>query len=124
MLAGGLDPSQCECCGFGSADWRTLTNAKYSVEDQIACAFMIKGCEGILDNSDIGDVPKICALKKVLCRSKKTFIATVLDKYKKKATKETAKKETAKTKKTFIATKETAKTSQVANRSSKMKSKK
>jgi hypothetical protein len=124
MLMGGVDPTQCECCGFGSSDWCTLCNATYTVEDQIAGAFMIKGCEGILDNSEIGDVQKVCALKKVLCKTKKTFIATVIEKVKKSTSMAAKTKSASSSSSSSSKTKETAKKSQVANRASNMKLKK
>jgi hypothetical protein len=70
---GGIDPSQCECCGFGSCDWNKLAQANFTVEDQIACVYILKGCNGIVC-SDLGAVAMVCALKKVLCKSKSRFI--------------------------------------------------
>ena len=70
---GGSDPSQCVCCGFGSSDWNKLAEANFAIEDQIACVYILKGCNGILC-SNLGAVAMVCALKKALCKSKTRFV--------------------------------------------------
>jgi hypothetical protein len=68
----GIQPSQCECCGFGSNDWKKLAEADFSIEDEIACMYILKGVHGIV-RSNLGDVAKVCALKKVLSKSANNF---------------------------------------------------
>jgi hypothetical protein len=72
-LMGGSDPSQCVCCGWGSSDWNSLAEANFGFEDQINCVYILKGVRGIL-SSNLGEVAMVCAIKKVLSKSKTKFI--------------------------------------------------